>query len=371
MKKLSKLFLVFILLFGFGNNVFAEMYDINTVASEFSNSYSIKGMSEIFGPISASVSDGKINLVSEGEVLSSFNYTNEYIEYNNRSAVVTEDNYIDDIPQTIFMEGIIETLFNLSGYNDKTIKTYENITYEEYGFYIETEDYKFSGTDDGGSWTAEGKYLKYLKISLNSELITKLAKTYGVDLKEEEKESLFKDATPIVKIGEEVTSSTVWLSAYIEGYEEEKKEETPLCNFYRATSKDGEYELISEWQTPCLGEVSIQDEGLKPNTTYFYKAKVVGGSNYSDSVSVTTLGSDNNSDSSNESGSTDNNIGGSDNTTSEGNNDVTTGDGNGAGEGNISNPETGSSFIYLMMGLLILSIVSFIMMFKELKKQNI
>ena len=69
MKKLSKLFFAFILLFGFGNNVFAEMYDINTVASEFSNSYTIKGMSEIFGPISASVSDGKINLVSEGEVL--------------------------------------------------------------------------------------------------------------------------------------------------------------------------------------------------------------------------------------------------------------------------------------------------------------
>lgn len=364
MKKLRKLFLGIILLFVFCSNVFAEIFDINTVAREFSNSYTIKAMSEFLGPISANVSDGKINLVSEGEVVASFNYTNEYIEYDNRSAVVTEDNYSADIPQTIFVEGIIETLFNLSGYNDKTIEGDENITYEEYGFYVETEAYKFSGTDDGGSWNVEGEYLKYFKVSLNSELISKLAKTYGVDLKEEEKESLFKDATPIVKIGDEVTSSTVWLSAYIEGYEEEKKEETPLCNFYRSTSENGEYELISEWQTPCLGDVSIQDEGLKSGTTYYYKAKIVGSSNYSNSVSVTTLGSDNDGNNGNENGGDDNTTGG----------DITTGSGSGDNntkDTNISNPKTGSSFIYLITGLLILSIISFVMMFKELKKYNI
>lgn len=362
MKKLSKLLFGCILMFLFCYNVFAEMIAIDDVAEEFGKTYTISSLNQLGSTLSAEVDikNYKFNFMGDGEVVDAFDYTDEYIEYNNRDAVVTENNYDDDWETIFYIEGIVEALFNLTGNKDMMLNEemdIANISYEEYGFQMETEPYEYSGTDeDGGKWSASGEYLKYFKISLDSELISKLAEDYGVAINTEE-ESLFKDATPIMKIGDEVTSSTVWLSASVEGYEDEKELETPLCSFYRSTSLDGEYELVTEWQTECLGGGYIKDEGLQSGTTYYYKAKVVGGTNYSEVVSVTTLSDNGGSDDEITDGSESNE---SNQNVSESNNNAE----------NITNPKTGNVLIYLVIGLLIISVISFVMMFRYLKKQN-
>lgn len=351
------------IMFLFHGVVDAEIIGIDKVVNELPNTYTIRAFNELGSSISANVDkeNYKLNLLGEGEVISSFDYTDEYIEFDNRETEVTEDNHNNDFFDAIFVDGIVKSLFNLNGFIDKTIDEEINISdisYEEYGIQMEVEHYEYSGTDeDGGNWSESGDYLKYFKISLDSEKISKLANDYGVDIITEE-ESIFKDATPTMRIGDEITSNSVYLYANIEGYEEEKEIDTPLCSFYRSTSLEGEYELVTEWQTPCLGEVGILDENLKSGTTYYYKAKVVDGNNYSEVVSVTTLNDNNETE--NEEVKNENE--GKENI--EINPDVSNSDKNNE---EISNPKTGGNLIFLVIGCLSLSIFSFIMMYKNLK----
>ena len=131
------------------------------------------------------------------------------------------------------------------------------------------------------------KYALYKKVEKNEYSEEK--NEYSEEISED-----FKDVIPTIRIGDKITSNSVYLYASIEEYESEN--ETPFCNFYRATSLEGKYELVTDWQIPCLGEIGILDDNLKSGTTYYYKAKVVGGNNYSGVVSVTTLKENNESD---------------------------------------------------------------------------
>lgn len=128
------------------------------------------------------------------------------------------------------------------------------------------------------------KYALYKKKKVEKNEYTEEKNKYSKEIIED-----FKDLIPTMRIGDEITSNSVYLYANIEGYESEKETETPFCNFYRSTSLDGKFELVTDWQIPCLGDIGILDENLKSGTTYYYKAKVVGGNNYSEVVSVTTL----------------------------------------------------------------------------------
>lgn len=345
------------IMFLFHGVVNAKTIGIDEVTNEIPNTYTIKGLNSIGSSLSARIDDenNKLNFFSEDELFASLNYTKEYIEYDIGNAIITDENYWGYFTTTLAIEGVMESLLNLSGHQDisiiEKIAEVENLNYEEYGVQLEIDTYVTS--DDSGS----ADYIKYFKITLDSEVISNLAEQYGENLNTEE-ESIFKDATPTMRIGDKITSNSVYLYANIEGYEEEKEIDTPLCSFYRSTSLEGEYELVTEWQTPCLGEVGILDENLKSGTTYYYKAKVVDGNNYSEVVSVTTLNDNNETE--NEEGKNENE--GKENI--EINPDVSNSDKNNE---EISNPKTGGNLIFLVIGCLLLSIFSFIMMYKNLK----
>ena len=379
MKYLKIIFLCCVI-FLFCRVVDAKIIGVDEVANEFSTSYTIKTLNAIGSSLSASVdkTNNKINFFSEDGLFCSFVYTSEYIEYDIRDIVITDENYWNYFTTAFAIEGVMESLLNLSGHQDISIMgkiEEESINYEEHGVQLNYDTYLFS--DNSGS----GGYVNYFKITLNSDIISNLARQYGEKLTEEE-ESNFKDAIPTVRIGDEITSNSVYLYANIEGYEAEKEIDTPMCNFYRSTSLDGEFELVTDWQTACLGGTGVKDENLKSGTTYYYKAKVVGGNNYSDVVSVTTLKEniskeepkDNNVNDENTSkeDSKDNNVN-DENTSKEEieedskKDEIVEINDNNKLEENHSNSEVNIWLILLVVSSLSVSVFSFIMMYKNLK----
>ena len=141
MKRVYGILLAVTLFFTMCLNVYASQISVNDVVEEFSKTKIISLLNSLGSSISANIDtvNNKININDSGETLLSLNYTDEYIEYDNRSAVITEDNYEDTIGSALCMEGIVETIFNLSGYSDKTLDDYEApISYDEYGIQIET-----------------------------------------------------------------------------------------------------------------------------------------------------------------------------------------------------------------------------------------
>lgn len=293
MKRVYGILLAVTLFFTMCLNVYASQISVNDVVEEFSKTKIISLLNSLGSSISANIDtvNNKININDSGETLLSLNYTDEYIEYDNRSAVITEDNYEDTTGSALCMEGIVETIFNLSGYSDKTLDDYEApISYDEYGIQIETGDYEFSGTDeDGGTWTSSGKYVKYFKISLDSEKIVKLVESYGTTINDDYT-SVFINDVPTIEL-KDITANSITIYATVEGYDEDSNK-IPYCSIYRSTSADGDYEEITDAHVACIGEVGITDENLQSGTTYYYKAKVVGGSEFSEVVKVTTLTTD-------------------------------------------------------------------------------
>ena len=141
MKRVYGILLAVTLFFTMCLNVYASQISVNDVVEEFSKTKIISLLNSLGSSISANIDtvNNKININDSGETLLSLNYTDEYIEYDNRSAVITEDNYEDTTGSALCMEGIVETIFNLSGYSDKTLDDYEApISYDEYGIQIET-----------------------------------------------------------------------------------------------------------------------------------------------------------------------------------------------------------------------------------------
>ena len=185
-KKVLGLFLIGILFFSTINNVYAKTLTINEINDEFKTSF-IDEFNKLGSNLSSSVdpTNKTLDVYSDSEKIVSFKYTDEYIEYDNRSAVVTQETALDDMGTMLSLGGIINAILNLSGYENRTIPDEDKIdftnTYDTYGLQIEAEHFEYSGEENGGTWSTSGDFIKYFKMSFDTDKIDALMDKYGID----------------------------------------------------------------------------------------------------------------------------------------------------------------------------------------------
>ena len=135
----------------------------------------------------------------------------------------------------------------------------------------------------------EGDYLKYFKMSFDTDKIKALIEKYGVDSEESDpNKEIVSNLIPTLEV-KDVTANSVTLYPHV-SYINTDSNYKVYCYIYRSESEDGEYQKVSDVAVNCLDGVGLTDENLKSNTTYYYKVLVDGGTKYSDVLKVTTLG---------------------------------------------------------------------------------
>ena len=291
-KKVFVFLLVGSMFFSSISNIYAKTITINEVANGFNNSTIIAGLNQFGGNITSSVdtTNGKLDVYDGTDKVFSLNYTYDYIEYDNRSATVTKENAEKDVSTMFVLYGIMESIFKLSGYDDKTLSkdaTYTD-TYDTYGIQLLTEPYSYSGTDDdGGSWSMSGEFIKYFKMSFDTDKIDALMTKYGVDASTQDpNKEIIMGLTPTLEV-QDITENSVTLYPHI-AYTNTDSDYTVYCYIYRSISENGTYEKISDMATNCLDSVGIVDDELSSNSTYWYKTIVMDGTKYSEPLKVTT-----------------------------------------------------------------------------------
>lgn len=339
-KKVFGLILVPIILFLKNVNVYASILTVDNVSKQFDQSSLIQEINQFGRIVTSKVNtiDKTLDIYSDGEKFFSFTYGDDYIEYNNRSADVTEENCSEDTFTVYWLYGVMQSVFNLSGYNDKIVDFNESYvdTYDSYGIQFETEQYNFSGNyEDGSSYKISGLFFKYFKISLDTEKIDSLITKYGQDVKEQDAnkefiklviDSRIASWRPTLEV-KDIKEDSATLYPSIINYNGDEQYDVN-CYIYRSDSENGTYEKISDRAINCFGSVGVVDEGLKSNTTYYYKTIIDGGTVYSKPLKVTT-----NSIST---------------TTTTNNND------NNNQDSIIKNPETGDTFYIITITLVLL-----------------
>lgn len=269
------------------DNVFADMLKIEDISTEFNQSEIVQTLNQFGIDIISKVNDvdKKIEFsVLAGEIQKkySFVYTNEYIEYNGRDIVLTDENYEEQIILNFLIEGLEEAITKLSGYENIKLSDadYTN-TYDEYGLQIETIEFKASFEEESD------KYCKYFKTSLDDEKVDKLINKYGKTVPGTEEE-IVSMTNPTLKI-ENVTENSVTLDPDANYYGDVENPNI-TCYIYRSEQENGTYEKISNISTTCSGilHMTITDNNLKNNTTYYYKVVARGGTKFSDPYAITT-----------------------------------------------------------------------------------
>lgn len=292
LKKMGVLALTTIVLFWPIINVAAKEITIKDVSSEFVKSDMVEILKEPDKDITASLEEEAqtLNIYSGQQKIITFKYTDEYIEYDNRQAEITEETAPKDVINAFLIVGMMETILKLSGIDTQKLPDIEDEnftdTYDTYGLEFETEPYSFSGTDESGNWSVKGDFIRYFKISLDSEKIEALIEKYGTTDSQGPSKDLIASLTPTLK-ATNIEEDSVTLYPRLP-YNGEDIKEPIYCDIYRATTENGPYEKISAGQVNCLDDVGVIDKNLQSDTVYYYKTKVVDGLNFSDVLKVTT-----------------------------------------------------------------------------------
>ena len=198
-------------------------------------------------------------------------YTESYMEYQDRNSEINADTIEKNAYDSIYSSFVFYTILQLSGYS-VTPENFEDVTdFDTYGILIETEPYVYQE----GNSTLSGDYLRYLKMSLDTDKIDALVRDYGVNENE---------LVPTIT-SSDITAHSVKITPYVEG-------EDALCYIYRSTSRDGEYEKITEFAVNCSGDLGVVDDNLQSGATYYYKAITENGTTFSTPLEVKTLVSD-------------------------------------------------------------------------------
>ena len=225
--------------------------------------------------------------------LTKFTYTDDYIEFTS-NVTVTKDNIDSEVEKLIYdelLENILsETIFKLSGSENKYLKNENVNSYEEDGLILNIEKISFSGEEDTGSWSITGEQLKHYKISLDTDKISKIITKYTTDTMDDVFGN-FKEAgsatadelTPTIR-ADNITENSATVYAKVD----KTGNETIYCNIYRSDSKDGEYKQVSVSSVNCSDGVGLVDKDLQSGKTYYYKTKVTDGTKYSEILEVTT-----------------------------------------------------------------------------------
>ena len=193
MKKIKILVFTFVLMFMGVITGKAATLNINDVSEKFNDLVKENDLfaSEIISKVNTT--DKRFEVYSGEDIAYSMTYGDDYLEYENRSVELTKENCVEDLLTYIFLGNTMQSIFELSGYTNKTLNDengYEN-NYDTYGLQLEAEHYSFSETlENGGSSKIEGDFIRYVKISLDTEKIDALMKDYGKDIEEEPKTPL-------------------------------------------------------------------------------------------------------------------------------------------------------------------------------------
>lgn len=290
----------FVTFFGLAGNVFAKMLSVDEISEKFPKTSIIEGFSQFTEEITSNVNseDSTLDILVGGAKHNSFTYTSDYIEYNNRDGVITEENCGKNAFDVLLFSGVIESILNLSGYENITVSDDADLTntFDTYGIQMEAEPYDFSGTDEmGDPYSLSGDYVKYFKVSLDTDKIKALVDKYGVPEEEAEDPNIpiLKELKPKLE-ARDITANSVTIYPSIPNYTNTDPDYVTYCYIYRADSEDGSYEKISDMAVNCSGDVGVVDENLESNKTYFYKGKIIGsklqdiGADFSIPIPVTT-----------------------------------------------------------------------------------
>lgn len=233
--------------------------------------------------------EGKtLDFYSDDDVLFSFKYSDDYILYDDPVSEVTEDNLGMAAASTLYFSEIMKSIIAMSGVTVDTFK--DEITsctdYDTYGLAIKELEYNFSDNSEGSSVSIGGKYINYLKLSLDSEKLVRLANTYGnvVDY------SKYKDliASSFVKI------NTFWDKKQVDykftlDYTKKDENDNPKCFMYRSDSLNGTYTKVQMMQSSCIDSNDgsyLFDDDVTDGKVYYYKAQVVGSDKFGDIIKV-------------------------------------------------------------------------------------
>lgn len=297
-KRIISVFIVLLIFLTSLVDVNARVVSINEFNDGFNNSPTIKELNNM----STSKIESKVNEVDKTidvyagtEKIYSFKYTDEYLEYSNRDVILTKENCSDDLSTLFMLSGILESMFKLSGHENITLSNDESmksLTYEKDGIVLEGEHYNFEEESENGTLKYSGDFVRYFKISFDTEKIDAFATKYGVAISDDPNKEIINTITPTIK-GSDVTetSITIYPNVSLDNLSSDTKIN---CHIYRSESIDGNYEKITNTPIDCVNSTGYTDSNLKSGTTYYYKTVIVGAEKYSDIISISTNGTINN-----------------------------------------------------------------------------
>ncbi len=173
MKKINLLlFLLVLLPIGF-IKVNARMLTVSEVAKELDNEYIT---------INVNSTNSTLDFSYQGKTVFSLKYTDEYLLYDDPVTEVTSDKAMYATYEPTLIPELIEAEFRLSGLSNVVVDDdiYDVNNYDTYGLAIKGIKYNLSNQNNGASSSVSGTYYNYIKLSLDTDKVTKLANTYGV-----------------------------------------------------------------------------------------------------------------------------------------------------------------------------------------------
>lgn len=315
MKKIFVFLLSLVVFISFSDSIQAKMLTPTEVFNDFKTSF-IDPMNTQGGELSTTVNETSktYTVYAASEPIIIFNYTDGYVEYDHRSEDITQDNIEKELGAMFCYDAMVNSILKLSGYGDKTIRSDEfpelEDTFNQYGYQVSFEHHNFEGTDEGGSWSMSGDFIKYFKMSFDTSKIDALMNRYGIDKEEYENiinnnnnddnddddeeyysdddgmNELLENMTTTLEIGN-ITTNSITIKPFVL-FGTSRENFKIYCNIYRSTSENGTYDKITDEPINCFNSDSYTDTGLKSNTTYYYKTKIIQSNKYSEVYAITT-----------------------------------------------------------------------------------
>lgn len=295
--KLKKIFFMFVtmvcVLFLASNTVSAANITVDQVINGLEESTIVKYYNDSGYPLTITKDTTNHKIIIKNDTIEAYlavDYTDDYIEYTNDINDITYEVASKSFFQDLILYYFTDVIFDLAGYEDKTIFSDDadfTNTYETYGFTLTTEDFDIQKTDEYGTETLSGTLFRHFKISLDKNKIDALIAQYGIAEDEvDPNKELIKGLTPTLE-ATKVTDSSVTIQPHID-YTNFNPDYDVLCYIYRSDSEDGEYVKLDGDPVSCIKTSGYIDKDLKANTTYFYKTVVTYSDKFSDPIKVTT-----------------------------------------------------------------------------------
>ena len=281
MKKINYILtglLVFMLML---SNVYAKTLTIDEVKAELDEFIAELGVLGMDITTTIDSENHKLDVYEGTEKTASLNYTDEYIEYEDRDTTLTEEVVDNSLGSFIVISGVLQSIINLSGYEGYELDIDDSVDmstmYNDYGIAAEVEEYEFHN----GNRTSSGDYIRYLKVSFDTEKIDALMEKYGYTDEEPE-------ISKITITASDIKENSITLFPKAEFVQEVDDDYVSRCYIYRSDSENGTFEKISDVLINCSGEVGLGDENLASGVTYYYKATNEDGTVSSEVIKVTT-----------------------------------------------------------------------------------